>query len=51
MNLCSEGHNEVCYEGHNCPCCDLIKQCNEMNADIETLCDENKGLKKQLELQ
>lgn len=24
MELCSEGHEEICYEGRNCPCCELI---------------------------
>jgi hypothetical protein len=25
MDLCSNGHDEVCYEGRNCPAC-LIKE-------------------------
>ena len=24
MNLCSDGHTEVCYDGNYCPVCDLI---------------------------
>lgn len=23
MNLCSEGHDEICYEGRRCPVCEL----------------------------
>jgi hypothetical protein len=21
MNLCSNGHEEICFEGHDCPAC------------------------------
>jgi hypothetical protein len=34
MNLCSDGHEEVCYETRNCPCCESIK---DKDADIEKL--------------
>jgi hypothetical protein len=33
MNLCSEGHDEVCYEGRNCPVCDLKDQLDSMEDD------------------
>lgn len=23
LNICSDGHDEVCYEGNVCPACDL----------------------------
>ena len=26
MNLCSSGHDEICYEGRNCPVCVLISE-------------------------
>lgn len=42
MNLCSDGHDEVCYEGRDCPCCELIKT----NSDLE---DEIYDLKKEVE--
>lgn len=25
MNLCSSGHNEVCYETRECPCCEIME--------------------------
>jgi len=25
MNLCSDGHDEVCYEGRNCPACEALE--------------------------
>jgi len=26
MNLCNDGHHEVCYENIFCPCCLLLEQ-------------------------
>ena len=23
MNLCNDGHDEVCFEGRQCPACDM----------------------------
>ena len=37
MNLCSRGHEEVCYEGRNCPVCELIDEIEEKNAEIDSL--------------
>lgn len=34
MNLCSDGHDEVCYEGRECPACYHIA---EKNSEIEDL--------------
>ena len=51
MDLCSDGHEEICYEGRNCPLCTieatLEERDNELekaNYRIEELEDEfNKG--------
>ena len=48
MNLCAEGHEEVCFEGRNCPACEIIKdkdkeiakleqQVSNLESDIENL--------------
>ena len=34
MNLCSEGHDEVCYESRHCPVCEVR---DDLNIEIETL--------------
>lgn len=25
MNLCDDGHDEVCFDGRHCPVCEIIK--------------------------
>ncbi len=40
MELCSEGHDEICYEVKNCPACSLLE-------DIKILEDENERLEKE----
>lgn len=37
MNLCSNGHDEVCYEGRNCPACALCDQIKTLEDEIEDL--------------
>lgn len=48
MDLCSNGHEEVCYEGKECPACETIDNKDEVIADlhekIENLTDEIDGL-------
>ena len=29
MNLCEDGHEEVCFEGKNCPACELDEELRE----------------------
>jgi len=43
MNVCNDGHDEVCYDGYACPCCDLIveRDEHESNAyDLQCTVDE-----------
>lgn len=47
MNLCSNGHDEVCYEGRNCPVCEMeaekdkeIEQRDKEIADYESLIED-----------
>jgi len=46
MNLCSEGHEEVCYEGRICPACDLKE---DYESKIEELQDDLKEREEQNE--
>ena len=48
MNLCSNGHDEVCYEGRYCPACGLKNELSAANEDNYKLQDEIKELKNQV---
>lgn len=34
MNLCSDGHDEVCYEGRDCPACVAIDEREDIEKDL-----------------
>lgn len=38
MNLCNDGHEEVCYEGRKCPACEIA---SDKDRVIEKLEREN----------
>jgi len=47
MNLCGDGHDEVCYEAEECPVCKLQRtvaereeEISELEQEIEDLQDE-----------
>jgi hypothetical protein len=44
MNLCSEGHDDVCYEGKLCPLCEMREG---LKRDIEHLEHDIKLLEKE----
>lgn len=44
LNICSEGHSEVCYEGNRCPACDLQL---DMQGEIDDLKDQVSELEKE----
>ena len=44
MNLCSDGHDEVCFEGTSCPAC---KELNKRDAILAQLSRELKELEQQ----
>ena len=52
MNLCSNGHEEVCYETRVCPACEKLKDADndisKLNDKVETLESEVADLKKDL---
>ena len=37
MNLCSDGHDEVCYDGRECPVCSEMEELKEAEGRIEEL--------------
>ena len=34
MNLCSDGHDEVCYEEKYCPACSLLSDVANLGSDL-----------------
>ena len=40
MNLCQDGHNEVCFEIRNCPACAILEELAEARKKIAELEDE-----------
>lgn len=52
MNLCSNGHNEVCFEGRTCPVCELADEKRDeiksLQYEIEKLEREVQGLKDEI---
>jgi regulator of replication initiation timing len=49
MNLCSNGHDEVCYGTHECPACREIDDLNDQIVDLNRDIDELKITIKELE--
>lgn len=48
MNLCSDGHEEICYEGRKCPACELLEQIDALEGEISELNSEMQSLKETL---
>lgn len=43
MNLCSDGHDEICFEGRHCPACSLIQEIEKLEKEVDCLkesCDD-----------
>jgi len=37
MELCSEGHEEVCFEGRTCPVCEKMDEIKDLENEVEAL--------------
>jgi hypothetical protein len=52
MNLCSDGHDEVCYEGRKCPVCEAVsekdKEIKSLKEEVEGLQSDNNNLQEQI---
>lgn len=40
MNLCSHGHEEICYECRKCPLCEAGERITELESKVSELSDE-----------
>lgn len=40
MNLCSDGHEEICYDSKSCPLCEKIAEMAELQKEINRLQEE-----------
>ena len=52
MEICEDGHDQVCFDGRNCPACELLKSNSDfedkvydLNEKIDNLNDEINKLK------
>ena len=48
MNLCSNGHDEVCFEGKWCPCCAMLNEISKYETKLNNYYEENQELQNQL---
>jgi len=37
MELCSDGHEEVCFECRDCPCCEAYEEIRNLEKTIKEL--------------
>lgn len=35
MNLCSSGHDEVCYDGKRCPVCEILEEKRGVEVELK----------------
>jgi len=45
MELCSDGHEEVCFEGRTCPVCEEMDEIKRLEREIKDLENEVKEIK------
>ncbi len=48
MNLCSDGHDEVCYSERYCPCCIIIRDLDIAEATVRSQRSDIEDLEQQL---
>lgn len=49
MQLCSNGHDEVCYEGWRCPACQLKEELEATEKELEKKADQIRELEGDIE--
>jgi peptidoglycan hydrolase CwlO-like protein len=49
MNLCSSGHDEVCYEGRSCPVCEVNDNLSDKEKDLEAEKENTKRLENKVD--
>jgi hypothetical protein len=45
MDLCSSGHDEICYDGRGCPACELLRRIDSLENEVQGLLQEVDSLK------
>ena len=48
MDLCSSGHDEVCYVARRCPVCEEQEKVTSLELEVEKLREENEDLASRL---
>jgi len=48
MQLCSDGHKEVCYDGRKCPVCKLMSKKQLLESELIKVLTTNDDLKDEL---
>lgn len=48
MQICSEGHDEICHEGVTCPACELLEAVDGLEDELTNAQDEIDDLNNQL---
>lgn len=49
MNLCSSGHEEVCYECRSCPACEAMEKADDIQKELEAALKKIDALDTELE--
>ena len=44
MELCEDGHDQVCFDGRKCPCCEILKTNSDQEDKIYDLEEKIKEL-------
>ena len=48
LNLCDDGHEEICFEGRICPVCASKKEIDDLQRETEELRDKIRELEEEL---
>ena len=46
MNLCDDGHVEVCFEDRHCPVCAVIEERDKLETQLDDAREEIKALER-----
>ncbi len=49
MDLCSNGHEEICYDGRDCPACLLLGEIRDLNEELGHRADRARELQDQID--
>lgn len=49
LNICSDGHDEVCYDGRTCPACSMKDERNEAQEENKKLLARIESLEEDLD--